>query len=95
MPLFVNDATKDERFTDNPLVTGNTQVIFYAGVPPIAEDGHALGSLCVIDNVPNKISKKKRITATKTESLQNNLCRLYYYLQICNQNTTYPTYLDS
>lgn len=57
-PLVVNDTTKDERFMDNPLVTGSSKAIFYAGVPLVTENGLALGSLCVIDNVPNKISKK-------------------------------------
>lgn len=51
--MVVPDASSDERFHDNPLVTGDTQVRFYAGVPLLSVGGHALGALCVIDNKPN------------------------------------------
>lgn len=54
--LVVPDAASDERFADNPLVTGPPGIHFYAGVPLIAENGHALGSLCVIDRVSRELS---------------------------------------
>lgn len=47
--MVVPDASQDERFHDNPLVTGDTHLRFYAGVPLISPSGHALGALFLID----------------------------------------------
>ena len=51
-PLVVGDTTRDARFVDNPLVTGDPNVRFYAGAPIFASGGMALGSLCAIDVQP-------------------------------------------
>lgn len=58
-PLVVNNAHEDERFKDNPLVGGDTKVVFYAGAPLISQDGHALGSLCVIDHQPRDLTPEQ------------------------------------
>ncbi|MGQ0645496.1 MAG: adenylate/guanylate cyclase domain-containing protein [Elusimicrobiota bacterium] len=58
--FVVLDARTDERFADNPFVTGEPNVRFYAGQPVRAPRGAKVGTLCIIDNRPRRFSEKER-----------------------------------
>jgi diguanylate cyclase (GGDEF)-like protein len=55
-PMIIGDARADERFRNNPLVTGDPFIAAYAGVPLASPDGYNIGSLCAIDTVPRKFT---------------------------------------
>lgn len=71
--LIVPDTRTDERFHDNPLVTGEPYIQFYAGVPLISKDGLPLGTLCVIDTKPKLLSnsQKKSLNALAKQVMNN------------------------
>lgn len=54
--FIIPDARQDSRFVDNPLVTGDMNVVFYAGVSLVNDAGYPLGTICVIDHKPNSLS---------------------------------------
>lgn len=62
--MIVEDATLDARFAENPLVTGDPSIRFYLGAPLQDADGMALGTLCVIDRQP------RRLTAAQVEAVE-------------------------
>ncbi|MFP9114096.1 GAF domain-containing protein [Flavobacterium sp. RHBU_3] len=58
-PFIVEDSRLDDRFKDNPLVTGAPNIVFYAGIPLKSENGYGLGSFCIIDTVPRHLSDEQ------------------------------------
>lgn len=62
--MVVEDSFRDERFIDNPLATGSMNIRFYAGAPIVSPTGHKLGTLCIIDHKP------KKLTAEEERALQ-------------------------
>lgn len=56
--LYIPDATKDVRFADNPLVTDEPKIRFYAGRPISSPSGEAIGTLCIIDPKPKTLAKE-------------------------------------
>lgn len=55
-PFIINDALTDERFRNSPLVTGEPNIRFYAGIPLTTPKGHNIGTLCAIDTAPRELS---------------------------------------
>jgi diguanylate cyclase (GGDEF)-like protein/PAS domain S-box-containing protein len=78
--LFVApDPTADERFAGNPLVTGDLHIRFYAGMPLTVAGGHNLGTLCVMDRVP------RRLTADQQDALRVLARQVVAQLQLRKQ----------
>ena len=58
--MLVPDAREDERFHDNPLVTGEPNIRFYAGYPLTVPNGNKMGTLCLIDTRPRDLDEEER-----------------------------------
>ena len=56
----IPDAAKDERFSDNPFVTGEFRLRFYAGSPVTTPEGYKVGTICVIDHIPRELTDGQR-----------------------------------
>ncbi|SIQ81668.1 sensor histidine kinase [Maribacter ulvicola] len=79
--LVVKDANKDERFFDNPLVTGGPTVQFYAGAPLNTSEGESIGTLCVIDTMP-----RQEFTEKQQASLKDLADQVMAQLELRRQN---------
>lgn len=73
-PFIIEDARTDDRFYNNPLTDIEKLVVFYAGIPLIDTNGFALGTLCVIDSKPKKLSDKQ---IESLKSLANQVVVLF------------------
>jgi len=77
--MVVPDTHADERFADNPLVTGEPHIRFYAGAPLTAPNGYRLGTLCVIDDKPRSFSDADRKTLTDLSGVVMDELTLRHY----------------
>lgn len=81
--LVVSDARADERFRSNPLVTSDPHIRFYAGAPLRTPHGHALGTLCVIDQKPQEPSEEQLRQLTLVAELVMRELELRRLRHIC------------
>lgn len=70
--LEIPDCSRDSRFADNPWVTGDPHVRFYAGAP-VSVKGHRVGSVCVIDREPRRLSVSQRQALLDLSTLASSL----------------------
>lgn len=68
-PLIILDTTRDQRFHDNPMVTGDPFIRFYAGFPLAGPDGHNVGTLCIADRQPREFPGPQRDTMSELARL--------------------------
>lgn len=86
--MIVEDASKDERFKDNPYVKEDPRIRFYAGMPLKNDTGYNIGALCVIDKKPRqltKVQKKSLRTLGKEVMARFNLIKKKKELQQRNK----------
>ena len=82
----VTDARINPQFASNPLVTGHPNIVFYYGIPLVTSEGFALGSLCVIDQKPGKLS------AAQTDALQSLSNQIMFLLDLRKKNKLLVSY---
>lgn len=79
--LEVSDTHDDFRFAENPYVTGEPFIRFYAGAPLMTTDGYAIGALCVIDRVARTLSDRQRTALQKFAAHVVAMIELRYRMQ--------------
>jgi diguanylate cyclase (GGDEF)-like protein len=72
----IPDASKDERFSDNPFVIGNPNIRFYAGYPIKSSKGFNIGTLCIIDTKPKILTYNEKIILEDLASIINQELKL-------------------
>jgi signal transduction histidine kinase len=83
----IPDTLKDNRFFDNPMVTNDPSIRFYAGMPLVTSSGSRLGTLCVIDKNPGQLTEMQR---SGLKVLANNVIKIAE-LRIKNKDLYYLT----
>lgn len=84
--FIVEDTLQDNRFADNPLVTGEPNIRFYTGAPLTTPDGYKLGTLSVLDNKPRKLSEEQLDSLRKLGRQVVNLLNLRYNILLLQES---------
>ncbi len=79
--MIVHDAWADERFADNPFVTAEPYIRFYAGAPLRTSDGLPLGTLCVMDRIPRNFTLEQQEALTRLARQTMALMELRRYIR--------------
>lgn len=74
--MVVEDTLQDERFADNPFVTNDNPVRFYAGAPIISPSGYKLGTVCIIDHKPKTLSEQERNALEQLSKIATRLLEI-------------------
>jgi GAF domain-containing protein len=82
---IISDAKADDRFVDNPLVTGDQSIRFYAGAPLTTKDGFNVGTLCVIDFESRGLDDHQQKSLMVLSKQVINLLELNWSLQVLAQ----------
>ena len=82
--LYVPELMRDERFRDLPIVAGEPHLRFYCGMPLITRDGHALGTLCVVDFEPRELTPSQREAVRRLA--QQAMAQLELRRQLCERD---------
>ncbi|WP_308992086.1 ATP-binding protein [Mariniflexile litorale] len=84
--FIVEDATIDKRFKDHPLLLSNPNIVYYAGVPLVNEEGLKIGTLCVIDKF------KRLLDKNQIKALKNLSNQVIYLLKLRESNNALKSY---
>lgn len=89
--LEVNNPLEDDRFKENPLVTGSPKIRFYSGAPLIDQDGLAMGTICVMDQKPRELNEFQK---NALESIAQTIMRLIALRKSNQQKVVYSKFFN-